>query len=295
MTSAMCSSGTASPSLEQWTGIAGTGAADDHGRFEYSARERAPPARDNGCFCAEPAAGSRPSYVRLVDRDEDRTPRAARTVELAAPSSSATAPDVAFPQPWERQPDEKLRAYAAFCAYRDLGYARSLAKVGQQFGRTPQWMAVLSRRWRWVGRAMAWDLEQDRQKREAAAKGRDDMRRRHVLIGQLLQQKAAMALSAISEAEAKRLPVRDKTRLLELGVRLETTGRGEPDPDAPVQQVNLTQVNVSPGATLIEVLKRNPSRIGPAVELLAKLRELLPELDSGDTSDEIEWPDLDDA
>jgi hypothetical protein len=154
-------------------------------------------------------------------------------------------------------------------------------------------MAKLSAGWRWVGRVTAWDIEQDRRKREAAARARDDFHRRQVLMGQLLQQKAIGSFSGMSDEEVRRLSARDRARMLELGIRLEASGRGEPDPDAPVQQINLTQVNVSPGAALIDILKRDPSRIGPAVELIAKLRELLPEEEPVDLATEIEWPDED--
>ena len=37
---------------------------------------------------------------------------------------------------WERQEGETSRAYEAFSAYRDLGSARSLAKVGQLLGKS---------------------------------------------------------------------------------------------------------------------------------------------------------------
>jgi hypothetical protein len=65
--------------------------------------------------------------------------------------------------PWERLPKESARAYAAFCAYRDLGAERSIDAAGtQQLGsrsrkRAPRTWFKWSRRFHWVKRAEAWD------------------------------------------------------------------------------------------------------------------------------------------
>ena len=37
---------------------------------------------------------------------------------------------------WERLPQESMKAYAAFCAYRDLGPDRSMAKAGEVLGKS---------------------------------------------------------------------------------------------------------------------------------------------------------------
>jgi hypothetical protein len=67
--------------------------------------------------------------------------------------------------PWERQPGDTDRSYAAFCAYRDMGPARSLDKLGDRWrsrtkggntGATTH-LEVWSRDGRWVARARAWD------------------------------------------------------------------------------------------------------------------------------------------
>ncbi len=58
--------------------------------------------------------------------------------------------------PWDRQEGETPKAYAAFCAYRDLGTERSLEKVGGSSAKVrvcERW----SSRYSWPARAAAWD------------------------------------------------------------------------------------------------------------------------------------------
>ena len=193
-------------------------------------------------------------------------------------------------QPWERQPGEPPRAWAAFTTYRDLApHERSLQKVAQKFGKTHQWMSQLSSRWRWVGRTAAWENEQDRVKRVAAIKAVEDMARRQVGMGLLMQKKAADRLNKMTDDEVALLSVWELTRLAETGVKLERIGRGEP-------------IDIDQGATVViehqpsilEFLRANPERIGPVVEALAALRAAVPELAqpgrAGLVEDDEEWP-----
>jgi hypothetical protein len=97
---------------------------------------------------------------------------------------------------WERQPGETPKAYAAFCVYRDQGPYRSLRKTAEQFyaGKNTVDHRQIER-WssknRWVQRAAAFDVEQDRinqQKRQEAA----EEARERVLQGSRLVQSIAM-------------------------------------------------------------------------------------------------------
>ena len=176
-------------------------------------------------------------------------------------------------QPWERQPGEPPRAWAAFTTYRDLApHERSLVKVGQTFGRTARYVEDLSSRWRWVGRTAAWDNEQDRVKRVAAIKAVEDMGRRQVGMGLLMQSRGFDRLNTMSPDEVQLLSIFEVIRLIETGVRLERIGRGDPDVNEPPPPVIVEQPRI------LEFLRKNPQRIGPVVEALAALRAAVPEL-----------------
>jgi len=81
-------------------------------------------------------------------------------------------------QPWERQPEESARAYAAFCLYLNLGPQRSIQKAfeAKSAPNAPQkrpvngtWKAWCSR-FRWTERARDYSLHLEliaRQEREA--------------------------------------------------------------------------------------------------------------------------------
>jgi hypothetical protein len=68
---------------------------------------------------------------------------------------------------WERQGGETSRAYEAFSTYRDLGPARSLAKVGQILGKSTGLMERWSSAHSWVDRVAALEARDEMLRREA--------------------------------------------------------------------------------------------------------------------------------
>jgi hypothetical protein len=65
---------------------------------------------------------------------------------------------------WERQPNETLRAFGAFCIYRDLGADRSLSKVREKLGRRSGYDRQLqewSSQYNWVYRVGKYDEHLD--------------------------------------------------------------------------------------------------------------------------------------
>jgi hypothetical protein len=68
---------------------------------------------------------------------------------------------------WERQEPESARAYEAFCHYRDLGPSRSLAKVGQELGKSVGLMERWSSEHDWVARVRALEARDQMLMREA--------------------------------------------------------------------------------------------------------------------------------
>lgn len=82
-----------------------------------------------------------------MTRDTERTPG------VIAPTDA---------QPWDPQPGESARAYAAFEIYRDMGAGRSITKVAQFQNRGIAQLGEWSRQRSWVYRAACWDAEQRR-------------------------------------------------------------------------------------------------------------------------------------
>jgi hypothetical protein len=178
--------------------------------------------------------------------------------------------------PWDRQPGEGSKAFAAFCVYRDMGEKRTFVSVAEKFGKSD----TLMRRWAgqrsWVTRSAAWDNEQDRIKRRAFARESVRLGERQARLGQLMQARSAKRISDMTEKDIEALTIFEATRLGETGARIERMARGE-NVIAPAEVVSeVRQLNI------VTLLGQDPSRIGPVVDLLGKLSDLLPELASGE-------------
>src|ERR1700682_1446126 len=105
------------------------------------------------------------------------------------------------PEPWERQPGERMRPFRAFQCFRDLGPQRTILKVADALyprkdgtawkkhgshGR----LAVWSQKWSWIKRAQAWDSRKDRELREADLKAVAEMYARHTKAWMEIQDTA---------------------------------------------------------------------------------------------------------
>ncbi len=134
--------------------------------------------------------------------------------------------------PWERQPGEPARAFAAFAVYRDCGGRRSLAEACRRFygdgGSTAKvrclerWSAT----WRWVERAGAWDAELDRQSRRKLVEAVEAMHQRHAQEAVEFQTKALDRLRKLSVDDLT--PAQVLAFFIE-AVKVERTARGEPE------------------------------------------------------------------
>jgi hypothetical protein len=124
-----------------------------------------------------------------------------------------------------RQRKETSKAFEAFQLYRDLGPERSLAKVGQQLGKSTTLMERWSQKWNWVVRAAAWDEVQDRRIQEAQLKAIAEMKERHAKMGGILQTKALEGLANLVPSQLK--PNTLLSFLIQ-GVKMECEGRGQP-------------------------------------------------------------------
>jgi len=131
-------------------------------------------------------------------------------------------------EPWERQPGETNKAYYAFTLYRDMGYKRSLVKVGQKYGGNRNIRALMERwssQYNWVERVTAYDDYLELQKRLAHEEELEKMCKRHLTLSMALQSKAAEKLK---DLEGKKMRVSDAIRAVSEGTKLERLTRGEP-------------------------------------------------------------------
>jgi len=71
---------------------------------------------------------------------------------------------------WERQENESARAYEGFCAYRDMGPSRSLAKVGRLLGKSRALIERWSAEHEWVDRVKALEARDAMVARDAVQK-----------------------------------------------------------------------------------------------------------------------------
>ena len=100
-------------------------------------------------------------------------------------------------QPWDRMPKEPAKGFNAFTVFRDLGYGRSLEKTRQKLGAKAGYKRQLedwSVKWGWVERAVAWDLHEDRRKRERMEERKIAMELRQEEIGRMGMEAIAARL-----------------------------------------------------------------------------------------------------
>ena len=137
--------------------------------------------------------------------------------------------------PWEKKDHETSKAYAAFCAYRDMGTDRSFAKIiptvyGQiplskhsaKRGQLSEW----SVKYGWVARVEDYDVyleSKERHENELAIK---KMAKQHAGEALLMQKVGLDRLKAIKVDE---LSPRDTVLFVKTGIDIERLARGAPD------------------------------------------------------------------
>lgn len=106
--------------------------------------------------------------------------------------------------PWDQQPGETGKAYAAFLAYRDLGVGRTCAEVGRALGKSSELIRRWRKQWGWDERCASWDGHlagaRDTAWLEATVatpSGLAAMNQRHLVVLQQIQQKALLRLESL--------------------------------------------------------------------------------------------------
>lgn len=127
-------------------------------------------------------------------------------------------------QPWERTDKESSQSFEAFQVYRDMGTDRSLAKVGEQLGKSTALMERWSSTHGWRDRAADYDSHLDRLTLKEEAKERIKMAKRHAQQAMMFQNKVLQRLNALDPAE---LSPNDLIRFFDTSVKIERLSRGD--------------------------------------------------------------------
>ncbi|MEV7936636.1 hypothetical protein AB0O82_10875 [Kitasatospora sp. NPDC088264] len=135
-------------------------------------------------------------------------------------------------EPWERQDGESAQAFEAFATYRDMGPARSTAKVARELGKSGSLTDRWSRSYAWVLRASAWDREQDRVFLAEQRQARRDLARRHARLAQAFLSKAVARLQTLDPRE---LSPGDLLRYFQVAADIERRAIGDEPAALPEQ------------------------------------------------------------
>ena len=125
--------------------------------------------------------------------------------------------------PTKPLPRESAKAFEAFCAYRDMGPGRSVAKVGHAVGKSTTLMARWSGRWAWVARVATWDADTAVKVAEAQQGEIVEMRSRHARISAAFLGKVVGGLAKLDPGELK---PGELTRMFDVAMKAERTSRG---------------------------------------------------------------------
>ena len=128
-------------------------------------------------------------------------------------------------EPWEQQENETATAFAAFVIYRDLGLGiRSVAKVGQELGKSKTLIERWSSQWNWVNRCRVYDQELDRLIRERHMSELYAARDRHALLAREVQEKV---LERLENMAADEIPVPVLAQMLKIATDVELRALGD--------------------------------------------------------------------
>jgi len=117
-------------------------------------------------------------------------------VTAPTPAPPAAGTESARP-PWERQPGEGAKAYAAFERYKLLGPQRSVMRVAADLGRHPSLIRRWCQRHHWVERALAWDSAQAQEVEALLSHAREQALKRRVEAAEQIERMGLLALRSL--------------------------------------------------------------------------------------------------
>ena len=126
-------------------------------------------------------------------------------------------------QVWERLEGEGRKAFEAFATYREMGTARSNAKVARQLGKSKTLIDRWSGRWKWTSRMDAYNDHLDRETLRINAEDLRETQRRHRNLAQIALSKFLERLAGLAPDD---IPVAVLDRLLKVGTEVELRALG---------------------------------------------------------------------
>lgn len=169
----------------------------------------------------------------------NHVPAGASTDKMIIPGTTKSGSE-ALPNPWDRQPQESHKSFAAFTIYRDLGGDRTYQEVAQKLhcsgANVRRWAAKST----WHSRAYEWDCYQDQKAQEAQIRGRIRMAERHAETGMVMQSIASAEMDKLRKSlediipgkQPRNLSAKEIVRFLEVGCKIERSARGDPGIDS---------------------------------------------------------------
>lgn len=115
--------------------------------------------------------------------------------------------------PWEKRKGESVQAYAAFSAYLLMGPTRSLAKLGQNLGKSTKLMGDWSVKWEWGLRVSAYEEHFTLKALDASEDERIEMLREHLRLSSSVLRRARARLE--HAVEMMPTPTGDQAKDLE--------------------------------------------------------------------------------
>ena len=136
--------------------------------------------------------------------------------------------------PWERQPDESIKAYAAFEHYLLTPQVERTARgTGKAIGKYWSQICRWSSKYDWVKRARAYDTNETRKRRARVENEIEKMHERqanHAVIGQVASMNTLKQyVRTDTNPTPPKMRDRDAIRLFDVMARVEMRARGEPD------------------------------------------------------------------
>lgn len=128
-------------------------------------------------------------------------------------------------KPWERQPNETPKQFAAFTFYRDMGISRNYDAVAEEVGVSKSTVEEWASKFKWKDRVAAWEEHLDKIKTETISDEYKKMVESHLRITSSLREKIEKRVRML---EPEELSPNDLARLLDLLVKVERLSIGEP-------------------------------------------------------------------